>query len=86
MYQGGQINQQEEIDDNPDGQFAFKRKKGCNYHAPLDKLSGWEWDSPLEGGLGNKRYKFNFTTLSQPPNFYIGLSRRRIGRGGRYVL
>src|SRR5699024_4503680 len=85
IYQGGQINSPEEIEDNPDGQSAFKRKKGCNYHAPLDRLSGWPWESPQEGGLGEKQFRFNYTTLCRPRNFFIGFARRRIGRGGRCV-
>ena len=86
VYQGGQINATEEMDDNPDGQFAFKRKKGCNYHAPLDRISSWAWDSPEDGGMGNKQFRFSLTTLSRPRNFFIGFARRRIGRGGRFVF
>ncbi|RWS25199.1 enhancer of polycomb 1-like protein, partial [Leptotrombidium deliense] len=80
-----QASDQEE--DDPDGPFAFKRKKGCSYHAPLiDKLGNWPWCAPEEGGLGDKRFRYCLTTLNHENPRCIGFARRRIGRGGRIIF
>ena len=80
-----QTSDQEEIED-PDGQFAFKRKRGCAYLAPIiDRLGNWPWCPPHEGGSGDRKYRFCLTSLSTPNPRCIGFSRRRIGRGGRYA-
>lgn len=77
------MSDQDEIEDDPDGYYAFRRKRGCNYHAPLtERLGNWPWCSPEEGGLADKRYRFCLTSISRP-NRCIGFSRRRVGRGGR---
>lgn len=77
-----QVSDQEEED--PDGQFAFKRKKGCMYHAPLTEKSGdWPWVAPEEGGLGDRRFRYCLTSVSKPRPKCIGFARRRYGRGGR---
>ena len=99
VYQGSQVNEQE--DDNPDGQHAFKRKRGCSYYAPLNDEDGWygwgserasleqtdSWESTTKSGRPqDTRHRFALTSLSRPPNYCIGFARRRIGRGGRYFF
>ncbi|XP_076455967.1 enhancer of polycomb homolog 1-like isoform X2 [Babylonia areolata] len=74
-----------EDEHDPDGLFAFKRRKTCNYYAPLhNRLGNWPWSNPSEGGKGDKRHRFSLTTL--PGGRCIGFARRRVGRGGRVVL
>ncbi|KAF6723927.1 Enhancer of polycomb-like protein 1 [Oryzias melastigma] len=75
-----------EEESDPDGCFAFRRKAGCQYYAShQDKSSSWPWVSPLEGGLGDPRFRYSLTSLSTPRRC-IGLARRRVGRGGRILL
>lgn len=75
-----------EEDNDPDGMFAFRRKRNCHYNAPiLNRLGNWPWFSQEDGGIGEKKYRFSLTTLSQPPRC-IGFARRRLGRGGRVLL
>ncbi len=47
---------------------------------------GWPWESPLVGGGGEPRYRYSLASLSTPKPRCIGFARRRMGRGGRYVL
>uniref|UniRef100_A0A3P9LNM4 Enhancer of polycomb homolog n=1 Tax=Oryzias latipes TaxID=8090 RepID=A0A3P9LNM4_ORYLA len=70
-----------EEESDPDGCFAFRRKAGCQYYAS----SSWPWVSPLEGGLGDPRFRYSLTSL-RTPRRCIGLARRRVGRGGRILL
>ncbi|XP_012870151.1 PREDICTED: enhancer of polycomb homolog 1 isoform X1 [Dipodomys ordii] len=75
-----------EEENDPDGSFAFRRKAGCQYHAPhLDQTGNWPWTSPKDGGLGDVRYRYCLTTLTVPQRC-IGFARRRVGRGGRVLL
>ncbi|XP_023805843.1 enhancer of polycomb homolog 1 isoform X3 [Oryzias latipes] len=75
-----------EEESDPDGCFAFRRKAGCQYYASRqDKSSSWPWVSPMEGGLGDPRFRYSLTSLSTPRRC-IGLARRRVGRGGRILL
>ncbi|KAJ8011903.1 hypothetical protein DPEC_G00063140 [Dallia pectoralis] len=75
-----------EEENDPDGSFAFRRKAGCQYYASrLDHGGSWPWDSPSEGGPGDKRYRYCLTTLTVPPRC-LGMTRRRLGRGGRVLL
>lgn len=75
-----------EEENDPDGLFAFRRKRNCHYHAPiLNRLGNWPWCSQEDGGMGEKKYRYNLTSLSQPPRC-IGFARRRLGRGGRVLL
>ncbi|KAL3836282.1 hypothetical protein ACJMK2_021719 [Sinanodonta woodiana] len=75
-----------EDENDPDGIFAFRRKKHCSYYAPLlNRLGNWSWCGQDEGGTGNKKYCYNLVSLSQPPKC-IGFARRRIGRGGRVIF
>lgn len=76
-----------EDENDPDGPYAFKRKKYCNYHAPLlERLGNYPWCSPEEGGAGERKYRYCLTTLTVPKPHCIGFARRRIGRGGRILL
>ncbi|XP_037279415.2 enhancer of Polycomb [Rhipicephalus microplus] len=76
-----------EDENDPDGPYAFKRKKYCNYHAPLlERLGNYPWCSPEEGGAGERKYRYCLTTLTVPKPHCIGFARRRIGRGGRVLL
>ncbi|XP_057680452.1 enhancer of polycomb homolog 1 isoform X2 [Corythoichthys intestinalis] len=75
-----------EEESDPDGCYAFRRKAGCHYYASsTGRSAGWPWVSPLEGGLGNPRFRYCLTSLNTPRRC-IGLARRRVGRGGRFLL
>lgn len=75
-----------EDENDPDGQFAFRRKKHCNYYAPLvGRLGNWPWCGPEEGGLTDKRFRFSLMSLP-PPHNCISYARRRVGRGGRILV
>ncbi|XP_078084111.1 enhancer of polycomb homolog 2 isoform X4 [Mustelus asterias] len=75
-----------EEDSDPDGPFAFRRKAGCQYYAPhLDQTSTCPRQTPEPAGLSESRYRYCLTTLTVPRRC-IGLARRRIGRGGRFLL
>ncbi|XP_019630045.1 PREDICTED: enhancer of polycomb homolog 1-like isoform X2 [Branchiostoma belcheri] len=77
---------EEDTDNDPDGSFAFRRKKGCNYYqARVDTPGNWPWEAKEEGGLGDPRYRYSCTTLSMPRRC-VGFVRRRVGRGGRVIL
>ncbi|XP_041460360.1 enhancer of polycomb homolog 1-like [Lytechinus variegatus] len=79
------LSDQEEEND-PDGIYAFRRKKGCNYHAPNPELvCGWPWSEGQHKGLMERRYRYCCTSIRRPRKC-IGFSRRRIGRGGRIIL
>ncbi|XP_046357654.1 enhancer of polycomb homolog 1-like isoform X1 [Haliotis rufescens] len=75
-----------EDENDPDGPFAFKRRKHCHYFTPLMGRQGnWSWCSPDEGGLGDKKYRYSLMSLP-PPRNCVGFSRRRVGRGGRVIM
>ncbi|KAL4624644.1 hypothetical protein GN956_G17536 [Arapaima gigas] len=70
-----------EEDSDPDGPFAFRRKAGCQYYAArLDQSGNWQWCDP-----GDPRYRYSLTTLTVPHRC-VGFARRRVGRGGRFLL
>ncbi|GAB6032370.1 Enhancer of polycomb 2, variant 2 [Chamberlinius hualienensis] len=76
-----------EDENDPDGPFAFRRKKNCNYHAPiLEGMGNWPWCSSEEGGLEFRNYRYCLTSLSKPKQRCIGFARRRVGRGGRILF
>ncbi|XP_071943579.1 enhancer of polycomb homolog 1-like [Antedon mediterranea] len=81
------ISDQEEEND-PDGTFAFRRRKGCNYHAPHSRfVCGWPWSNQHIKDISDKRYRYCCTSLKvKESRKCIGFARRRIGRGGRIVL
>uniref|UniRef100_A0A3P8PFH5 Enhancer of polycomb homolog n=1 Tax=Astatotilapia calliptera TaxID=8154 RepID=A0A3P8PFH5_ASTCA len=75
-----------EEENDPDGCYAFRRKAGCQYYAYRPDESGsWPWVSPSDGGLGDPRFRYCLTSLNIPRRC-IGLSRRRVARGGRILL
>lgn len=49
-----------------------------------DQSGNWPWVSPSDGGLGDPRFRYCLTSLNMPRRC-IGLARRRVGRGGRWV-
>ena len=75
--------------DSPDGRYAFKRRRGCVYRAP------WLPSSSASSPPVNDDPAFNDQSFHRtyfPPRFSgsgvlrcIGIARRRVGRGGRYV-
>ncbi|XP_069052556.1 enhancer of polycomb homolog 2 isoform X2 [Lepisosteus oculatus] len=68
---------------DPDGPFAFRRKAGCQYHAPrVDQAGGVLWEQPELAGL---RHRHCLTALTVPRRC-IGFARRRVGRGGRVIM
>ncbi|GFS05342.1 enhancer of polycomb-like protein [Elysia marginata] len=79
------LSQSDHEDENdPDGIFAFKRRKNCHYHQPIQSgIGNWPWHGPEEGGRGDKRFRFSLTSL---PSGFMGYARRRIGRGGRVIF
>lgn len=83
---GGSPSEIEE-DVETEGAFAFRRKKACNYHAPLPNgLGNWPWCSAEEGGSADPRYRYCLASVARPSKKCIGLARRRLGRGGRVIL
>ncbi|XP_040578733.1 enhancer of polycomb homolog 1 [Lepeophtheirus salmonis] len=67
-------------EDEMEGPFAFKRKRGCKYYAPTEPSSYlWPWEHEA-------KYRFSLCSLSTPKPRLLGLSRRRIGRGGRMII
>uniref|UniRef100_A0A1B6I921 Enhancer of polycomb-like protein n=1 Tax=Homalodisca liturata TaxID=320908 RepID=A0A1B6I921_9HEMI len=67
--------------------FAFRRKRQCVYHAPVNTgLGNWPWCSRDEGGLADQRFRFNLASVATPVSRCVGLARRRVGRGGRVIL
>lgn len=47
-------------------------------------MGNWPWCPPEENGLGDRRYRYTLTSLSN--RRCIGFARRRLGRGGRVIL
>ncbi|XP_038146711.1 enhancer of polycomb homolog 1-like isoform X1 [Cyprinodon tularosa] len=75
-----------EEENDPDGAYAFRRKAGCQYFAARPDLVGsWPWSGPWEGGLAEARFRYSLTTLTVPRRC-LGMTRRRVGRGGRVLL
>ncbi|XP_041806649.1 enhancer of polycomb homolog 2 isoform X2 [Chelmon rostratus] len=68
-------------ENNADGVFVFRRKAGCQYLSPCtEQISGDDQPDLLPQCL-----RHCLTELTRPPR-WTGLSRRRIGRGGRIIL
>ncbi|XP_070770851.1 enhancer of polycomb homolog 2 [Enoplosus armatus] len=66
-------------ENNPDGVFVFRRKAGCQYLSPCtEQMGGVERPKLLPQCLRH--------SLTELPPHWMGLSRRRIGRGGRILL
>ena len=53
-----------ELDEADDGPFAFRRKRNCQYLAPLldehgfEVHRGWPWESPDDGGAAEPKYRY----------------------------
>ncbi|CAK6974017.1 enhancer of polycomb homolog 2 [Scomber scombrus] len=70
-------------ENNPDGLFVFRRKAGCQYLSPrVEQTSGVDGERPE---IVPSCVRHSLTELSLPPH-WRGLSRRRVGRGGRIIL
>ncbi|XP_049453765.1 enhancer of polycomb homolog 1-like isoform X2 [Epinephelus fuscoguttatus] len=75
-----------EEENDPDGAYAFRRKAGCQYYAARqDRVGSWPWCGPWDGGLAEARFRYSLTTLTVPRRC-LGMTRRRVGRGGRVLL
>ncbi|XP_026150614.1 enhancer of polycomb homolog 2 [Mastacembelus armatus] len=68
-------------ENHPEGVFVFRRKAGCQYLSPRVEQAGGD-DDPESLP---RRVRHSLTELSLPPH-WTGLSRRRMGRGGRIIL
>ncbi|XP_059198885.1 enhancer of polycomb homolog 2 isoform X2 [Centropristis striata] len=65
-------------ENHPDGVFDFRRKAGCQYFSPrTEETGGLDLVPPC--------LRHSLAQLTLPP-YWTGLSRRRIGRGGRIIL
>ncbi len=79
---------EEELEEGP---YAFRRKRHCQYLAPLvdedgfEKIRGWPWEGREEGGGAEPKYGYSLASLSNPKRC-LGMVRRRVGRGGRIIL
>ncbi|XP_070694726.1 enhancer of polycomb homolog 2 isoform X2 [Pempheris klunzingeri] len=62
---------------HPDGVFVFRRKPGCQYLSP---------GAQQTGGVNRLEPQRHFLTELTLPPHWTGVSRRRIGRGGRFLL
>jgi len=82
-------------EDEFEGAFGFRRKRNCQYLKPLepDQMEG----PPGFQGLfsmehvgieprSHPKSRFMYGSLSTPKHRYLGLIRRRVGRGGRVIL
>lgn len=76
----------QEMDDDPDGVYAFRRQPGVDYLTFIDGLGNWPWCSREEGGFADSRYRYSLASLGQPRRRALGFVRRRCGRGGRVLL
>ncbi|XP_034741667.1 enhancer of polycomb homolog 2-like [Etheostoma cragini] len=65
-------------ENHPDGVFVFRRKDGCQYFSPRTEQTCGVYLVP-------QCLRHSLAELARHPH-WTGLSRRRIGRGGRMVL
>ena len=79
-------------DDPLDAPFAFRRKANCQYLAPTvvqDPFALPEEDNNLpDFNVISKepRHRYSYASISNPKPRFLGRVRRRVGRGGRYLL
>lgn len=67
--------------ESDEGPFAFRRKEGVEYLAPLEEEA---WQTRVENlSLDGHQNKFLWTNV---PGVCVGYCRRRVGRGGRVVI
>ncbi|XDV30479.1 hypothetical protein PO909_033400 [Leuciscus waleckii] len=70
-------------ENDPDGNFAFRRKAGCSYLSPLvDQSCSPHWQQADQDRLWQR----NCLTALSVPKRCIAVTHRRVGRGGRVVL
>ncbi|XP_034418141.1 enhancer of polycomb homolog 2 isoform X2 [Cyclopterus lumpus] len=74
--------EEEEEENHPDGVYVFRRKAGCQYLSPGTKQAGGVDPALLQLP---PCVRHSLAELILPPH-WTGLSRRRIGRGGRILL
>jgi len=85
------------VSSSVDGRYAFKRKLGCQYHAPLPILNNKQrklenhsiaHPSPAFRHFSKwaVRNIFEPKRIEIPGNKRLGFVRKRIGRGGRTVI
>jgi len=83
-----------DTEDEQEGHFAFRRKKNCQYLRPLDPS---EMERGFQGTVNNleqagleprsnPKSRYVHGSLATPNDRYLGLIRRRVGRGGRIVI
>jgi enhancer of polycomb-like protein len=69
--------------------FEFRARPGCKYsfkRSPSpDSTRASAVDPLLDNAKGDERYQFHLASLRFPVDRSLGFTRRRIGRGGRYV-
>ncbi|TRY59214.1 hypothetical protein DNTS_014612 [Danionella cerebrum] len=70
-------------ENDPDGIFAFRRKAGCSYYAPLMDQS---CQSHLQQMGQDRLLQRSCLTALSVPRRCIAVAQRRVGRGGRVVL
>jgi len=71
-----------DVCEEEDGPFAFKRKNGVQYKAPLDDLC-----ADIDRHEDREKYFSVMASLDLSRHKeYLGFCRRRVGRGGRVVL
>lgn len=71
-------------EDDSDGPYAFKRKKGCQYYAPIsDPFGSWPYYQSAEerASTNNLFSKYCLTEIKNDNRKQY--TRRRFGRGGR---
>ena len=81
-------------DDEFEGIFGFRRKRNCQYLKPLDNEElgppGYQGTFSLDQfgcePKSHSRSRYMYGSLSTPKSRYLGLIRRRVGRGGRVIL
>lgn len=49
-----------------------------------DCVGSWPWCGAAEDGLAEARFRYSLTTVTVPRRC-LGMARRRVGRGGRWV-
>lgn len=73
-------------EDDSDGPYAFKRKKGCQYYAPVNDTFGY-WPSYSADERVGRNKPFCLTELRHRSNRRtLAYARKRVGRGGRLVF
>ena len=74
-----------ELEEADDGPFAFRRKRNCQYLAPLlDEHGftihrGWPWEPPDDGGAGEPKYRYGDILAFCPTcSFILQITKHKI--------